>query len=181
MTESHSTRACKKVLIDLLFERNLRIYQKHLCLVKTPDVAERLFVRGVKNTVVSPVGLDPDLLNPEYANASVSELRAKYGYTADEKILLFIGRLTEEKQPLRLIDIFSRLAKKDASYRLLIVGSGELEQEVLASIARCHLEDKVTLVPGIPNAEIWQLYRIADAFVNLNPQEIFGMAILEAR
>jgi 1,2-diacylglycerol 3-alpha-glucosyltransferase len=33
---------------------------------------------------------------------------------------------------------------------------------------------------SIQNSQIWELYRIAEAFVNLNQHEIFGMAILEA-
>ena len=36
------------------------------------------------------------------------------------------------------------------------------------------------MVERIPNSVIWELYRLADSFVNLNQQEIFGMAILEA-
>lgn len=42
------------------------------------------------------------------------------------------------------------------------------------------MEDAVQLVGRIPNSDIWELYRLANTFVNLNQQEIFGMAILEA-
>ena len=47
-------------------------------------------------------------------------------------------------------------------------------------IEKLNLQDVVQIVERIPNSDIWELYRLADAFVNLNQQEIFGMAILEA-
>lgn len=35
----------------------------------------------------------------------VSKLKNKYGYRPDDKVLLFIGRLIDEKQLVRMIDI----------------------------------------------------------------------------
>ena len=66
------------------------------------------------------------------------------------------------------------------NYKLLMVGTGELEEAVKKAIELHHLEDAVQLMRKIPNSDIWELYRMADVFVNLNRQEIFGMAILEA-
>ena len=61
-----------------------------------------------------------------------------------------------------------------------MVGTGNLKNTVVTKIKEMELEDAVQMVERIPNKDIWELYRLADVFVNLNQQEIFGMAILEA-
>lgn len=178
--ESHSNNKLKKILVDFMFGRNIRVYKKCHCLVKTPNVKENLEKLGVKKISVTPVGLDLSLLQSDYMNFDVFHLKQKYGYSNDDKVLLFVGRLIEEKQPLRMISIFNSIAKNDEQYKLLMVGNGELKEQVNEQIAKYDLAHKVKLIEKIPNKDIWELYRFADTFVNLNQQEIFGMAILEA-
>lgn len=180
VVESHSTSKLKQVITNLLFQRNIAVYRKCVCCVKTPTVQSMLRSLGVKDTIVTPVGLDLDLLHTDYATSSISNLKRKYGYYESDKILLFIGRLIDEKQPVKMIDILAELRKKDAAYKLLMVGTGELKTAVEARMKELDLQDAVQMVERIPNNDIWELYRLADCFVNLNQQEIFGMAILEA-
>lgn len=180
VVESHSTSKLKQVITNLLFQRNITVYRKCVCCVKTPTVQKLLNGMGVNNTVVAPVGLDLDLLHEDYETSSISALKQKYGYHESDKILLFIGRLIDEKQPVRMIDILAELRKKDADYKLFMVGMGELKTAVEARIKELDLQDTVQMVERIPNSEIWELYCLADSFMNLNQQEIFGMAILEA-
>ncbi len=174
--ESHSTSAAKRLVMDFMFARNTRVYKKNVCFVKTPTVAQALAGKGVRNTVVAPVGLDTSLLRSGYEQADTDALKSKWGYAHGERILLFIGRMTEEKQPLRMIRIFRELNAADSSYRLLMIGKGEL----LDAVKQAAQGLPVKFIEQVPNSEMWELYRISDAFVNLNQQEIFGMAILEA-
>lgn len=178
--ESHSTNRIKKVIVDFLFDRNLKVYRNSHCLVKTPTVARNLFDFGISNITVTPVGLDLTLMNKDYKSLDPNELKKKYGYQKSHKILLFIGRLTKEKRPLDMVEIFNELYKEDQEYRLLIVGTGELSDELIDKIKEYKISNEVKIIDKIPNAHIWELYRIANCFVNLNLKEIFGMAILEA-
>ena len=178
--ESHSTSRLKRIVIDRLFARNVAAYQKCHCFVKTPDVGEKLVRLGANLVTVTPVGLDEELLKRDHVGVTPEVLKEKYGYAPEDKILLFVGRLTEEKQPVQMVRLFSALARKDDSYRLLMVGSGELRSDVVDAVSKHGLQSKARLLERIPNCDIWELYRMAEAFVNLNRQEIFGMAILEA-
>lgn len=180
VVQSHSTSKLKRIVMDLLFFRNLAVYKKLHCAVKTPAVQKDLEKLGVGAVTVTPVGLDLSLLKQDYMDTDISGLKQKYGYAPKDKVLLFIGRMTEEKQPLRMIDLFDRLHRRDSGYKLLMVGTGELRSAVDNAIADRGLSDAVQMIDRIPNKDIWELYRIADSFVNLNRQEIFGMAILEA-
>ena len=178
--ESHSTNRVKKWLMDRLLFRNLRVYRKCHCFAKTPAVAQRLNDFSIEQVTVAPVGLDFSLLKPDYRDDSPDALKEKYGYKPDEKVILFIGRLTEEKRPVQMVELFAKLAEKDSSFRLLMVGRGELSADVDIAISKYGLQDAVRRIERIPNSQIWELYRMAWAFVNLNRQEIFGMVILEA-
>lgn len=178
--ESHSTCQWKKAIIDFMFKRNLTVYKKCICFVKTPTVVRQLAALGIEKSVVIPVGLDLSLLHSDYENYFSTEIKVKYGYSASDKILLFIGRLTEEKQPVKMIEIFSKIREKDSNYKLLMVGTGELKESVESRVKELNLIDSVQTLDSIPNCDIWELYCIAYSFVNLNRQEIFGMALLEA-
>lgn len=178
--ESHSTNKIKKTIINVLFSRNLRVFKKSHCFCKTPQVKERLESLGVQNTSIAPVGLDIDLLKTDYMEYNPYELKEKYGYSPDDRVLLFVGRFIEEKEPLEAIEIIKQLIEKDSRYQLLMVGSGALENEIRIAIKRADLSEKVRIINSIPNTVIWELYRFSELFLNLNRQEIFGMAILEA-
>lgn len=148
--------------------------------MKTPTVEQNLRDMGVNDITVTPVGLDLSLLHQKYEEADKDDLKLKYGFNPDDKVILFIGRLIEEKQPIRMVEIFSQLYKQDSSYRLLMVGTGLLKDIIDERINNSDLAEVVVQIEKFPNSDIWELYRLADCFVNLNQQEIFGMAILEA-
>ncbi|MFS0603741.1 glycosyltransferase [Peribacillus frigoritolerans] len=178
--ESHSENVITKIIINALFKRNIAVYKKCECLVKNPQVENVLKTYGIKRCIVSPVGLDLSILNTGYKTVDPDVLKEKWGFAREDKVLLFIGRLVPEKQPLMLINIFKRIQKVSSDYRLLIVGQGELYTEVNRLIKDNNLESFVKLIDKVPNTTIWELYRLSEAFINLNQQEIFGMAILEA-
>lgn len=180
VVKSHSVYKAKRIVTNLVFKRNLEIYRKSSCCVKTPTVQNELQKLGVHNTVLAPVALDRDLLKYDYEKESIVTLKNKHDYQENDKVLLFVGRLITEKQPIKMIEIFSEISKIDHNYKLMIVGSGMLKDEVKAKIKELDVTDKVRMVEQIPNSDIWELYTLAEAFINLNQQEIFGMAILEA-
>lgn len=180
VVESHSTNRIKKIVINLLFRRNIAVYKKCICFAKTPTVVKRLEELEIKETVLTPVGLDESLLFTEYQNTDINSLKSKYGYSDGDRVILFIGRLIAEKQPIRMIEILSEIRKKNENYKLLMIGTGELHSQVTQVIKENNLENQVCVMDKIPNCDIWELFRIADCFVNLNQHEIFGMAILEA-
>jgi len=180
VARSHSNNKVKKFIINTMFKRNIKIYKKCTCMVKTPQVEKELGEQGVTNLKVAPVGLDLSILNTNYAETDVTSLNTKWGFEAKDKVLLFIGRLVPEKHPLKLLEIFEKVQKEDSMYKLLIIGTGPLYDEVENIIQKKGLNNSVKILNKIPNADIWELYRIATVFINLNQKEIFGMAILEA-
>lgn len=180
VVRSNNSSALKKRIVDILCN-NVQYYKKAPTVVKTPALAEYLKSKGAGNNIYTvPVGLDTELLNSNYADYSISELKRQWGYSDTDKIILFVGRMTAEKQPLKMIEIFDKLYQQDRHYRLLMVGQGELYDMVSESIDHKGLSGAAVIYKKVPNEKMWELYRLSECYVNLNTHEIFGMAILEA-
>ena len=180
VVRSNNAVAWKKKVVDILCN-NVPFYKKNPTIVKTPALAAYLHSQGAGNNIYTiPVGLDMELLKQDYSSYCMEDLKKNWGYAVENKVLLFVGRMTAEKQPLKMIQLFRRLYQKDKQYRLLMVGDGELRGEAEKAIHAAKLEKAAVIYPKIPNNKMWELYRIAEYYINLNRQEIFGMAILEA-
>ena len=178
--KSNNASAWKKKMVDVFCD-NTWFYKRYPTVVKTPALAEQLRALGAGNNVrIIPVGLDESILKQDYAEYDTNKIKEKWGYQPQDKILLFIGRMTNEKQPLKMVEIFRELYAKDKSYRLLMIGQGELLEQVKHSVSQASLNDVVTIVEKIENSNIWETFRLSYAYINLNEHEIFGMAILEA-
>lgn len=179
VAHSNNVTAWKRVAVDL-FCNNVKYYKRIPTIVKGPELAAYLQEKGAKDVKVIPVGLDRTLLKQDYAQYDVSQLKEKWDYRPQDKILLYVGRMRAEKNPVRLVELFQKVYQEDENYRFVMVGQGELLSEVEGRIGECSLQTVVKLVKQVPNEQMWELYRIADCYVNYCATEIFGMAILEA-
>lgn len=177
ITSSHANNSLVKILMDVLFRRNLHIYKNNGCVVKNEDVYNGLRKKGVVNQSIAPVCLDVEQFKNVNQDITKEELRKKWGI-GDERIILFIGRLEEEKHPLEAIKIIDGI--KDKSARLMMVGQGVLREQIEIQIKERKLEDRVNLIERVDYKDIWQLYKLSDVYINLCPIEIWGMTILEA-
>ncbi|MSU82544.1 glycosyltransferase family 1 protein [Anaerobutyricum soehngenii] len=86
------------------------------------------------------------------------ELRTKYRHKfdfKDEFVVGHIGRMSEQKNHEFLIDIFNEIVKKKSNSKLLLVGEGELENQIKSKVSRLNLLDKVVFlgttseIPGV--------------------------------
>lgn len=180
VVRSNNAATWKKRIVDILCD-NVRYYKKIPTVVKTPALAEYLKSQGAGDNIhVVPVGLDTELLKQDYTEYPIEQLKQKWNYRDEDQVILFVGRMTAEKQPVKMIQLFKWLYEKDSNYRLLMVGQGELLEQVEQEIGKCQLEQVVTIHKKVPNDRMWELYRMSECYVNLNTHEIFGMAILEA-
>lgn len=179
VVHSNNASAWKRRVVDI-FCNNVKYYRKIPTVVKTPALAEELRAQGAEKIYTVPVGLDKTLLKEDYLDYNVNKLKEKYGYSSTDRIILFVGRMTAEKQPVRMIEIFEKIYRNDNKFRLVMVGQGELAADVKTKISAYGLTRQVALYDRIPNDKMWELYRLSEMYVNLNTHEIFGMAILEA-
>lgn len=96
-------------------------------------------------------------------DAEVREKTRKEYQIQDNIVIGHIGRLTEQKNTLFLIDIFNEIYKKEPKSKLLLIGDGNLKDEMLQKIKKLHLEDAVLYLGR--REDIQQFYNAMDCFL----------------
>ena len=90
-----------------------------------------------------------------------------------------VGRFTKAKNHKFIINIFEELAKKDEKYILLLIGVGELMDNIRIYIRKKGLQDKVIILSD--RDDVYQLYQAMDLFVFPSKYEGLGMGAVEAQ
>ncbi len=90
--------------------------------------------------------------------------REKFGIPAGDIVLLSVGRLTHQKRPLTLIEIFSHLEKNLDGITLCIAGKGELLEEA-RDLARREGLCKVIFLGYVDDPDLPDLYACSDYYI----------------
>lgn len=178
--ESTSPSALKRTIMNLLAKPIYSVFRKTSLLVKTNAVRIVMERKGIHDVAVAPVGLDFDLMFKDFHHVNLEELRNKWGFESNDKIVLMVGRIESDRNPLDCIDVFKNLQNTSNSYRFLIVGNGSMKNELQEKLLHNGLLEATRFETQVPNCDMWELYCISELLVSFSHTEIFGMSILEA-
>lgn len=108
-------------------------------------------------------------------------LREKLQLPQDSKILLYVGRLTREKNIEFLLKAFKAATQKSGlKVIFLLVGGGPYEQEIKERVKNLEVADAVKFAGLIPHSEIPLYYQGSDIFVFASHTDTQGIVMLEA-
>lgn len=113
-----------------------------------------------------------------YDSYKREDLRKKYGIE-DKFVVGNIGRLCIHKNQKFLVEIVSELKKKIEKVHLVIVGNGELKDEILSKVKKLELSSNFLLMDECNN--INEILNMFDAFVLPSLSEGLGMVLIEAQ
>ena len=118
------------------------LVERHVCVSR--DVAEFSHEVGglpAEKLVVIPNAVDATAITSA-APADLAEL----GFTSSDQVILFVGRLAEQKDPLRLLRAFCSIAPEFPLAKLLYVGTGPLLTELRREAAVLGLSGRIRFV-----------------------------------
>lgn len=119
-----------------------------------------------------------DPLNEKELIPTVLDAKTRLGYD-NKKIILFLGRLDQFKNPIYAINIMKKLIQYRKDTILLIIGFGVLEMEVKNYIKENTLEDYIRYLG--PKSDVGNYYNMADIFLAISPEEnVWSSTIAEA-
>jgi glycosyltransferase involved in cell wall biosynthesis len=104
-------------------------------------------------------------------------VRASFGITQDAFVFGYVGRLSHQKAPERLIDAFRHAAARLPEAHLIMVGSGERDAPVRAAIAASGLQGRIHLTTAFTGPQAIPAF---DALVVPSRYEAMSYVMLEA-
>ena len=144
--------------------------------------ADMLKGYGVKTPIdIIPTGVELQRFRPTEGDAQLrQQVRQQIGIREEEKMLLFVGRIAEEKSIDLLIDTAAEMVQQQLPVRLVIVGGGPQLEELQQKAQELALQEKVSFLGKKPFDEVPAFYKAADAFVSASTSETQGMTYVEA-
>ncbi len=122
--------------------------------------------------ITIPNGVDLCRLSP---TSDPGHARAAFGIPSDAQLVLWVGALSEEKDPLAFLRIVSRL---DGEPFALLVGDGPLADACRRSVEELHLTDRVRFA-GVRN-DMGDIYASADVVALTSRTEGMPAVLIEA-
>jgi glycosyltransferase involved in cell wall biosynthesis len=109
-------------------------------------------------------------------------LKISLSIKPSEIVFLFAGKFIEVKSPFLLINAFVNLKKQNSNVRLLFVGNGILENEIIKTLNEfpVDISSSITLLSFQDQVQMKLLYRVADVFVLPSKSETWGLSVNEA-
>jgi alpha-1,6-mannosyltransferase len=173
-------KTATEAVMDFAVRYVLNLYNRfEATLVSSQSLAQTLRDWGVNNVRVIELGVNIDIFKP--AGDGVVETRESLGIAPDQKFLLYVGRLSKEKNIQVLFDAFDLLQRRRADdFRLVVIGDGPQREHLRQLQARAR--DAVSWIRYCTDsAELARYYRAADLFVHPGVQETFGLVALESQ
>lgn len=134
-----------------------------------------------KNINIIPTGIEVERFYDENIdNNELKELRKTLNIDKDDFILLFVGRLAEEKNIEFLIKAEKKLKEQNNNIKLLIVGDGPDKEKYEKDAESLGLADNIIFTGKAAWEDMPYYYHLADIFVTASKTETQGLTIIEA-
>jgi glycosyltransferase involved in cell wall biosynthesis len=149
--------------------------QMDLVLVPSRSTGQELVSRGLNSNKVRimPRGVDTEIFHPSKRNGCLD----MYCKPRDEFKLLYVGRVSKEKNLEILVGAFKKVIRFRDDVRLFVVGDGPYRNEMAEA-----LKDLPAVFTGyVQGEELSGMFASADLFVFPSTTDTFGNVILEAQ
>ncbi|MFP4662753.1 MAG: glycosyltransferase family 4 protein [Halanaerobiales bacterium] len=161
----------------------LNKYCKEYCqscdlLISPSDfVRMRLIKKGITVPITTiPTGIDLEA----YRRDSSGKIRKEYGLSSDDRVLLYVGRLAQEKNIPFLLKVFKQIVAGVDDIYLMLVGGGPEYNSLQSEAESLNISKRVLFTGEQEPERVIDFYLDADLFVFPSLTETQGLVILEA-
>lgn len=144
---------------------------------KTYDLFKQKY-KFDRNVHIVPTGIEIERFYKENNNKKeIEKLRNDLGFDKDDFVILFVGRIAEEKNINLLLDSQNIINKKYKNCKILIVGDGP----DLENLKKQYSKNKSIVFAGkVPWENIPKYYLLANVFATASTSETQGLTVIEA-
>ncbi len=167
----------RKLTSKYLWKYVIFFYKKCNVTISPSTVITQMLKHHGLNTVTTvPNSVDTTHFTPKING---DQFRQSMGIKDNEKIVLYVGRLSKEKKLDVLLKAAKELSKKKKDIKFLIAGSGPADIYYKTIMRRLGLENVQFLGP-ISREKLPEVYAAADVFCIPSTFETQGIVALEA-
>ncbi len=135
-----------------------------------------------KNKIVYNYSIQPDKVHVvhnavEHPNITFKE---DFGLKKENKVVLFVGRITLQKGPDYFLYAAKRVLEKDPNVRFIMAGSGNMEPFIIEKSAELGIANKFLFAGFLHGDDVHRAYQMADVYVMPSVSEPFGITPLES-
>jgi alpha-1,6-mannosyltransferase len=176
---------CGRTVTEFFHDFSRRYIRSLYCrfertLVPSPALGDLLTAWGVNNIAHTDLGVDTAIFHPQPVPGE--NPRAELGIPGDRTLLLYVGRLAQEKNTQTLFAAFAQLASSFPDrFHLMVIGDGLQRAELSTLNAQLSTRCLTHLSYCGDSVQLAAYYRAADLFVHPGVQETFGLVTLEAQ
>lgn len=102
------------------------------------------------------------------------------GIKKNEKVVLYLGRVTMQKGPEYFIAAAKKVLEKMDNVKFVVAGSGDQIERTIEQAAKAGIGSKITFTGFLHAEDVRRVYEMADVYVMPSVSEPFGIAPLEA-
>ncbi len=136
-----------------------------------------------KNIILARYGIDGEKVDVVYngieRNGNGFNF-GKIGINKDEKIVLFLGRITMQKGPEYFLAAAKKVLEVMDNVKFVMAGSGDMMRQTIELAAELGIGSKILFTGFLRGEEVRKVYERADLYVMPSVSEPFGIAPLEA-
>lgn len=136
-----------------------------------------------RNICVHNYGVDPSKIEVVYNAVEINGNgfdEEKYAIKKDEKIVLFLGRITMQKGPEYFLAAAKKVLEVMDNVKFVMAGSGDMIRKTIEMAAAMGIGHKVLFTGFLRGKDVEQVFKMADLYVMPSVSEPFGIAPLEA-
>ncbi len=135
-----------------------------------------------RSLVISRYGIPPEKVDVVYngVERNGSWSMGDTSIRRDEKLVLFLGRITMQKGPEYFLHAAKKVLEAMDNVKFVMAGSGDLMYRSVELAAQLGIGQKVLFTGFLRGDDVRRIYRMADLYVMPSVSEPFGIAPLEA-
>jgi len=135
-----------------------------------------------KNIIVERYGQEADKIvvihNAVMKEEKIEHARARKGF--DEKVVLFLGRVTMQKGPDYFVEAASLVLKAMKNVRFVMAGSGDMLPKMIERVAELRIQEHFHFTGFLRGADLETMFSMSDLYVMPSVSEPFGITPFEA-
>jgi glycosyltransferase involved in cell wall biosynthesis len=135
-----------------------------------------------KDSIINRYGILPEKITVVHNAVSRAESEAsrRSKCVKDEKIVLFLGRITFQKGPDYFVEAARLVLESIPGVTFVMAGTGDMMPRMIERVAELGIGKNVRFTGFLRGADVERMYAMSDLYVMPSVSEPFGISPLEA-